>query len=121
MVEDEVTLWEIDKMRHPTTSEKLQKTLKLSLMSKSEINAMRFQLIHEFKSDLIKQPDKGPYFEKRMNTLPKDWIFDLHEDFLKMKQMKTEKGKEAAKNYIVNKIGLSYNLNGWFLHEVFNA
>ena len=99
------------------------------MANKSKINNMRKELLQEFhsqfitylneKSDDVKSNQiSASYFEKRMNTLPKRVIFDLYEDFLKLKQMETERGKDAVKNAILESIELSYSLNDWFRKEL---
>jgi hypothetical protein len=121
--------WLVWKLREPTTFEKISKSIRLHLANKSKINNMRKELLQEFhsqfitylneKSDDVKSNQiSASYFEKRMNTLPKRVIFDLYEDFLKLKQMETERGKDAVKNAILESIELSYSLNDWFRKEL---
>ena len=130
MTEDEGMQWLVDKMSNPTIFERINKTFKQSLKNKSETNNMRKQLIQEFKSpfvERVKTTSSDPlskqmiieYFDERIKTLPDTVIMDIHEDYLKSKMMKTDKGRDMVKNYILNHLELSYSLDGWFMEKLF--
>jgi hypothetical protein len=68
---------------------------------------MRYQLLREFKSPSIEQTKSSAgSFERRMNSLTRDAVFDLQGDFLKMRPMKTGGGKDAVKNSLLRSIEL---------------
>jgi len=56
------------------------------------------------------------YFEKRIQTLPRDTLIRLYDEYEKIGRVKSERVREKLLNNFCNSVSLSYSLNGWFLH-----
>jgi hypothetical protein len=96
---------------------------------------MRYQLIKEYKLPFIERTKTGSpdfaeswsqqliidHFDERVKTLPDSEIMDLYQDYLKLKVMKTESGKDAINNFILHNLELSYSENGWFSKKMVAA
>ena len=122
-----------NKLRNPTFFEKINKSIYLFFLKKSDVNNMRQEIIQNFKPVFIEYVNSSNKedisqvltinnFEKRIFSLPKDTIVDIYQDFQFMKSRKSENNRQRIRVNICHYILLSYSIDGWFrnilLHEI---
>ena len=129
-MEDEGVLWLMEKIKKPTIFHRIGKSINTPQRDKSELNTMHTKIIEEFKPLFMNHIQEttsgtlphliiGECFEERIRTLPDDVVSDIFDDYLKYKEMESETGRDIVRNYILNRIEMSYSLDDWFLEKIF--
>ncbi len=107
---------------------RINNKIKIATVSELKLNQMKSRIITDLKpifiafseesrksnnsdSDLEKMVIK--YFDQRINTLPKEIIFELYDDCLTLESM----GDKVDVYFLImlnSKLRLNYSLDGWF-------
>jgi len=119
-----------DSMKKRRFIQKIKYKFKLWSISDKDIHEKRRILIDEakpvFEEFSLKTGKKDlinvlsiKWFDKRIMSLPKYYILELHEQLQKIKDAKSKEAKSYfLHNFLIN-LTLSYSLHGWFIKNLF--
>lgn len=112
----------------PSFWDRMKIKIKLLTMPKSEIKAMKRVLIEDAKPyffEYIKPEDQikelmEKCYDERIETLPREPLYNAYTFFNEFKTMKGKKYEMFAYNLFVFYLQNSYSLNGWFREKIIN-
>jgi hypothetical protein len=105
---------------------KIQKKIRNLFISRSKMNELRGRFIQKTKpvfADYIQKSGNDDfmtdlqirYFERRIQTLPRDTLLRLYDEYDKINRVRSDAVREKLLNYFYHSLNLSYSMNGWFL------
>ena len=126
MVSDDEEHQLIDAFDKPSDIEKIHASINFSLITPSEILEMRHRLITGLRShftEYVESSSSGirirqaaiDNFEDCIMTLPDHDVFNLYSNFSTIGSVKSEKGKDLVRRYIIQKLIMSYSNDSWLL------
>ena len=112
----------LQKRLNPSFWDKIRHKFKIMSLSEQEVKSMRIVLIDEGKPFFIANHNSNDkidelivrYYDERIETLPKDAVYDLYNLFVELKNAIGKEYEYFALLDFTNTMNLMYSLNGWF-------
>lgn len=117
------------RLEDPSVWDRIQRRIKIMLLTKQKVNTMKKVLINEAKpvfADRHKSNDRTMdelavrYFDERIETLPKSEVYELYNLFIEFKNADGKEYTSFALDNFMDTMELMYSLNGWFREKMVN-
>jgi len=122
---DEFSRFLSDKLKKETYQERAGKRTRYAGTPNAAVDAMRTTIIHDLEApfgEYIRQKEQDhregnlivESFRPRLESLPREAIIEIYEDYLDATNMKSAKTREKALQYVLERIETSYSIDRWF-------
>jgi len=122
---DEFSRFLSDKLKKETYPERASKRRRYAGTPDSAVDAMRITIIHDLEApfrEYIRQKERDPQeghliiesFRPRLESLSRETIIEMYEDYLDAMSMKSDRTREKALHYVLERIETSYSIDRWF-------
>lgn len=126
-MDNEVDNYLQKRLKVPSFWDKIRQKFKIMSLSEQEIESMRVVLINEGKPFFISNHNSNEridelmirYYDERIETLPKDAVYDLHNLFIDFKNAIGKEYEWFALSDFICTMNFMYSLNGWFRGKMF--
>jgi hypothetical protein len=113
-------------MRTPSYWGRIKTGIKIKTLSPAEIYNMRKVLISEAKPIYEAKLRKGDiierfamdYYDERINTLPRNILYDIYNAFTEYKNAHGKSFEDTAYIYFHMHLTTAYSLEGWFIKKL---